>query len=155
MPTSIDQLRRWLRGGDVEGLPEHPKPKRPPIIEQAHPEVVWKGCPDCGGSGDTGTAICATCDGIGEVPKVPSSFARNMAEKAGGTENRGTRGGKYRINANGTDALLLFGRHRDSKVSDVMETARDYLEWILDQEFPDDLKDIIRYQLGRRGKGKE
>jgi len=57
--------------------------------------------------------------------------------------------GKYRINADGTDALLQFGRFRGHTLSKLVMTARGrkYLHWILDKDFDENLKEVCRYTL--------
>lgn len=56
---------------------------------------------------------------------------------------------RYRINTEGDDALLLFGKFMGSRVSQMIGVARQkrYLKWILRGDFPDDLKEVIRYHL--------
>jgi uncharacterized protein (DUF3820 family) len=47
---------------------------------------------------------------------------------------------------------LLFGKHSGKTVKDLAQDPDGvgYLRWILDQEFPEDLKDVIRFRLGMR-----
>lgn len=56
---------------------------------------------------------------------------------------------KYKLNPDGTDALLLFGAFRGQALSVLVATARGrkYLNWILDRDFDEDLKAVCRYQL--------
>lgn len=133
-----------MRGqGDVEGLPPRDgKPKRP--------KVKWKRCRECRGTGEFRKTLCAVCDGIGSLPIVPgeerpkTDWAKKMAAK-----HRGARyGGKYRISADGTDALLFFGANRDKNLSDIAKSNLGYLDWMLKQgDFDNDLLDVVRYQI--------
>lgn len=95
MPDLKD-LRRWARGEDVEGLPEH-DPVQPPDPINADRE--WT---------------------------------------------------RFKVSADGRDALLKFGEHRGRTLSWLSERHRGYLYWILKSDFPAALKDIARYQLDKR-----
>ncbi len=57
--------------------------------------------------------------------------------------------GKYKINPDGTDALLQFGSFRGQVLSSLVTSARGrkYLRWILDQDFDENLKAVCRYQM--------
>lgn len=59
---------------------------------------------------------------------------------------------KYSISAEGDDALLLFGKFRGNRVSELINTARgrSYLKWIMKREFQNDLKEVCRYRLELR-----
>ena len=56
---------------------------------------------------------------------------------------------KYKLNADGTDALLNFGAFRGESLSKLVTTARGrkYLTWIVDRDFDEALKAACRYQL--------
>ncbi len=56
---------------------------------------------------------------------------------------------QYRINIDGDDALLLFGKFKGSRVSEMVGVSRQkrYLRWMLAEDFPEDLKSVIRYYL--------
>jgi DNA polymerase-3 subunit epsilon len=43
--------------------------------------------------------------------------------------------------------VFSFGRHQGRELGDVAREARDYLEWILDTDFPADAKEIVRRAL--------
>lgn len=53
------------------------------------------------------------------------------------------------IDSTGRDATLRVGKHSGARISDLARTrdGRGYLGWILDSDFPDDLKAIVRFQL--------
>jgi hypothetical protein len=57
--------------------------------------------------------------------------------------------GKYKINADCTDALLQFGVFRGQALSKLVATARGrkYLHWILEKDFDENLKAVCRYQM--------
>jgi hypothetical protein len=63
---------------------------------------------------------------------------------------------KYSISSNGEDALLLFGKFRGSRVSELVNKARgrSYLKWIIKHEFQNDLKEVCRYRLELRQREK-
>ena len=48
------------------------------------------------------------------------------------------------------DARLRFGKHQRLALRELAEQERDYLQWILDQDFPSDTKQIIRDALEGR-----
>jgi len=150
VPTSIKQLRRWLKGADVEGLPPHPKP----VAKPKRPKVKWRRCRECDGLGEDGKTICEVCDGVGSIPRVPdpdeTPWVEKMRKKHGGRKHAG---GKFRISADGTDALLFFGKHRDKNVSDIAKEDVGYLEWMLKEgEFADDLCEVIKFNVVRHWK---
>jgi hypothetical protein len=57
--------------------------------------------------------------------------------------------GKYKLNAEGTDALLQFGSFTGHAVSALVTTARGrkYLAWIVSKDFDEDLKAVCRYHM--------
>ena len=63
---------------------------------------------------------------------------------------------QFRISDDGTDALFLFGKFKGSTAKQLSKTTRgrSYLRWVRKGEFPDDLKEVCRYQLEvwKRGK---
>ena len=65
---------------------------------------------------------------------------------------RAPQGGKYKISSGGDDALLLFGKYNGHTIRELSEDPNGigYLRWVLDQEFPSDLKDVIMFRLGMR-----
>lgn len=136
---SLDELRLWLQGQEVEGLPEREEPEGPALVVNAEPELV-KDCPTCEGEGEVDADVCPECEGAGTVkrdrPRTP--FAKRMRERAASKK----RGGKYRLTEDGKDATLMFGRHKDSTLSDLSKTrdGRSYLVWLVKQDFPEELK---------------
>ena len=57
------------------------------------------------------------------------------------------RRGKYECIGN-KDAVLLFGAKKGIKISDLVESnnGRNYLVWLLKEDFPKELHDIITFQ---------
>ena len=46
----------------------------------------------------------------------------------------------------GNDAVLLFGAHRGKKISELVGSAegKNYLIWVLEKKFPEELQNLIR-----------
>lgn len=57
--------------------------------------------------------------------------------------------GRYAISVSGEDAILKFGKHKGRKLTKIVEKNGKYLLWLLQQPFPDDLKDVCRYVLNK------
>lgn len=73
-----------------------------------------------------------------------------MKEKVKGSKRHG---GKYKISADGTDALLFFGKHRDKNLSDIAVEDVQYLEWMFDKgDFDDDLREVVKFNILRHYK---
>lgn len=53
---------------------------------------------------------------------------------------------KYKISVDGEDALLLFGQHRGYSLSKISEINPSYIDYLLKENFPKDLKDIALSQ---------
>ena len=61
---------------------------------------------------------------------------------------------RYKINTDGDDAILLFGKFSGKLVSQMVRASRSkrYLKWLLRQDnFPDDLKNVVRHNLSSKG----
>ncbi len=59
---------------------------------------------------------------------------------------RDQRDRRYKINQEGSDALLKFGAHHGLTLRQIKATDPTYLDWMLRESgFPDELKDVIRY----------
>lgn len=52
---------------------------------------------------------------------------------------------RYKINAAGSDALIKFGRHRGLTLRQIGVSDPSYLDFILKEAFPEELKDVVRY----------
>lgn len=55
--------------------------------------------------------------------------------------------GKFKISADGEDAVLLFGKHKGKEVSLLAKKEPDYLKWMQRQEFPEELLSVVQHQL--------
>ena len=64
------------------------------------------------------------------------------------------RDARYRISLSGADALLQFGRHSGELLSDVSRKDHRYLNFILANDFPTDLKDVARELRNRRARSR-
>lgn len=65
-------------------------------------------------------------------------------------------GGRFNVveSEGNDDAIMLFGKYRGQKVSRLVVESpegRDYLRWVMREEFPDELKTIIEFWLNRWG----
>ncbi len=84
----------------------------------------------------------------GSLPKLGDLRARlRSGSLERELEDRPDAGGlrQYKIGKDGTDAILLFGKHRGHTVKWVWKTEPDYLDWILGADFNRDLKDVVRF----------
>lgn len=142
----VQDLRRWLKGEDVDGLPERDEVWVQEAGIKSNPyNLPAKICSRCQGTGVWSGDPCTSCEGNGWIPKS-SGLVDKLREK----QTQGGRGyGKYKISADGKDAILLFGKHNGYAVSDLAKTddGRSYLKWMLAQEFDSALKDVCSYQL--------
>lgn len=55
---------------------------------------------------------------------------------------------RYTVSIDGTDAMLFFGKFKGWSISNLANNEKGYLRWMLEQEFPSPLQDVIKYQLG-------
>jgi len=60
---------------------------------------------------------------------------------------------QYSIDPSGTDALIKFGKHSGLQLSHIAQRDPGYLNWILESDFPSELKDVTREVLARRDGG--
>lgn len=84
------------------------------------------------------------------VEGLPSAPARPEVPKPVLSAGAHSKSGRYKVNSEGTDALLLFGTvFNGEKLSVVVTTprGRKYMNWILERDFDDVLKAVCRYRL--------
>jgi len=127
VPTLLD-FRRWLCGESVPGLPSWPAHKKNVVLASyVEPESEH-------GNTSDGPPPHRARRGVD-----PSKFR-------GGTSSASAR---YTIGMDGRDAVLHFGKYNGSTVRAIKAFAggEGYLRWILIQEFPDDLKQIVSLVL--------
>lgn len=122
---SLEELRAWLRGDQVEGLPTRSEPL--PIQPEAEVDAVIE---------EANRARSEATGGV-DMDKMEESLKRRGPRGKARFEIIATREGK-------PDAILGFGKYRGSKVSELAKTEPSYLTWILGEGFDDGLKDIVR-----------
>lgn len=127
-------------------------------------DVFGKPCKDCNGTGkglyERKIQQCSNCYGTGSEPftettceickgsgQVEFDVRKDKSELARRISQRKTSGGRYKISAPGDDAMLKFGKYNGKWLSEIAKENRGYLKWILEQKFPDDLKDVCRYLI--------
>lgn len=86
------------------------------------------------------------------VQGLPNPLRRRGVPKpriGGATRDFANLSRQFRISDDGTDALFLFGKFKGSTAKQLVKSnrGRTYLRWIRKQDFPDDLKEVCRYQL--------
>lgn len=108
-------------------------------------------CNICGGSGgfvdvNGDYERCTMCNGTGKVKRKANKHEESR-------NNVAKRDGRYTISQNGKDALINFGRYKGKRLTDIIASGNiDYLNWIIRESFPDDLKDVCRYKLRENNK---
>jgi hypothetical protein len=160
-------MRRWMEGENVDGLPSRKGTWAPSKIDEEmeeadedvsrNPKIEIKSlrakCSDCDGKGTvwangevfTGERTCVTCRGEGYIsihtPKDKNGLASRIKSKVNSA-------GRYTISTSGDNALLKFGKHNGKMLTQIVEEGnRSYLEFILKETFPEELKDVCRYLL--------
>jgi uncharacterized protein (DUF3820 family) len=117
MPTS-EELLKWFSGESVEGMPENR-----PVKKSKKSKIDRK------------------------RSLTPEEIARSAGidlDKLMKPSNNLS--WRFTISTDGTDALLKFGKHKGKTVSKIYEEDPHYLNWILRSDFPEELKDVIRYR---------
>lgn len=122
--ASLSDLRRWLMGEPVEGLPDNPR-----AIQN--------------------TAKRTALDL--EKLKAEKKRLEDSLPKATKTGTYDLSRCRYTISDGGDDALLAFGKHSGKLVSALAsdwKNGRDYLKFLLEQSsLPEDLGNVIKIQL--------
>lgn len=121
--ATLKEIRKWLRGEDIEGLPPR--------------SLAWKD--------DERTKRAKRR----KLVEGADEFSDRIAEKSAAVVSSNQQKAKWKISSDGTDALLLFGKHNGDLVSDITKTDRAYLKWMRNQDFPEALIEIINIQLAR------
>lgn len=118
---SLEEIRQWLQGEDVDGLPSR--------------SLAW-------------APRVSTAKGKPSRMSLAERYRKRRDEiKAGkGIGNILGHGGRYTINIDGDDAVLKFGKHKGKSISELANSQSGYLDWILRQEFPEELKDVVVHQ---------
>jgi RecJ-like exonuclease len=178
---SLEEIRNWLEGkggaDSSEPVAKSGKPKDAINKEQCRDcqgngvNIFGDKCETCGGKGKSvivrrsidcgncyGTgyepftgAKCEICGGKGDIDfdtrKDVSKLAKRLSQVAKSN-------GRYKISEKGDDALIKFGTHRGKTLVEIRRIDPTYLEWILKENFPEDIKDICRYILNKKSKKK-
>ena len=146
MPT-IQELRRWLKGEDVQGLPKNKHQLEIKPNPFNHPAEK---CNKCHGTGVLVYKPCRYCSGEGWKPKSKSVNQMLVELKNRHRVNKSKRA-YYTISVDGKDAILGFGKYINHSVSDLasFEDGREYLRWMRTGEFDPELMEICEYQLRR------
>ena len=116
MPT-LDELRAWLQGRDVPGMPTHAE-----VDAEASSASPW--------------VVPGTSSTEAATPVAPGKDDADTWRTA-----------RYVVSKDGKDAILKFGRWRDKRVSELTESMAGvrYLDWMLRQDFAPELLDIVRH----------
>lgn len=120
--ASIEEFRRWLRGGKVENLPDWPDDKEEAKAGRVSKVVAVKVKPLKKGKID--------------IEKMEKKREARRCES-------------FTLAADGRDAKLNFGEHNGALVSNLSETHPDYLTWLLSTKdpFPEALLEVVRAHL--------
>lgn len=113
--VKLDKLRDWARGSDVKGLPRKSVVRPGRAILNRMAQVVE-------GMAKDGLSIPPA------EPPPPTGYKP-----------------KYKIDTTGTDALISFGKHRGKTLSEIGKKDFTYLDFIIKDDFPADLKDVARH----------
>ncbi len=60
---------------------------------------------------------------------------------------------QYTIAMDGSDALIKFGKYKGQSLTQIVERDPAYMNFILENDFPRALKDVVRVVLARRDAG--
>jgi hypothetical protein len=71
--------------------------------------------------------------------------SERMLDKIRGKRGRDRPISNYVINVDGDDALLKFGKHSGKYLTEVARMEPSYLDWLVKNVYPEDLKDVARY----------
>lgn len=129
---SIEQIRNWLAGQTVEGLP--------------HRELPRLETPDEAKRNDDDED-----DLVGELTGRKKMKVTTHHTGVGDGTVGNKRRGRFEERDGGKDALLKFGRYEGRLLSDLAKTDQEYLRWLIKEDFPESLKAIVRLHVkGRR-----
>lgn len=130
--ATLEEIRRWMKGEDVEGFPPNTEPGKPQGASHGDGRVIDE-------------------SDVQEEPETPRHHDLAKTRKRGaGARSRGSASSSfYTVSATGTDAQLKAGRYAGRSVSELAKSkdGRSYLRWILREDFPEELKGVIRHQM--------
>ena len=119
--ATLEELRRWFAGESVIGLPEINKAEKKPAPTPLKVKI----------KSEKSSKLVKALEKKKKTIKSRTEFVT----------------GKYIISKDGDDVMLEFGKHKGRMLSDVANRDPSYLEWILKEKFPEDLKDVCEYLL--------
>jgi hypothetical protein len=104
-------------------------------------------CVDCGGRhADIGDIYCETCKGTGYIEISEKIKSTKLVKKFKQIKDWNNR---YAISADGRDCLIKFGKYNGCTLSHIYGVDDGYLVWMLNEDFPNDLKDVCRFVRGK------
>lgn len=116
---SLEEMKRWLSGEDVDGMPPNRRPAKENEEEDTSeptPEIIAR-------------HMGLNLDKMRKLSKLSASP-------------------KYTISISGQDAILHFGKHNGLSLSQIKDKGdTSYLDWLLKQDFSPHLKDVICWVL--------
>jgi len=119
--ATLEELRRWFAGESVIGLPEINKAEKKPAPTPLKVKI----------KSEKSSKLVKALEKKKKTIKSRTEFVT----------------GKYIVSKDGDDVMLEFGKHKGRMLSDVANRDPSYLEWILKEKFPEDLKDVCEYLL--------
>lgn len=130
--TSQADVRLWLTGVEVEGLPQR---KLPEAVRHSARGVSLPPEPD-------------SVDGSLDALEEEDRSARPRKKKRPRVDPDKLKPGRW-TRLKGLDARLKFGRYEGMKLSELARgdhSQTAYLDWLLKEAVPDDLKKRVRHQ---------
>ena len=114
-------------------------------------------CPTCGvitdddvvASTNIDANVCINCgetvESYVEIKRVPKRKKQQKPKQSLGDAIKKDKRSKFTMIDDDHDAMLHFGQFRENKLSDMCKSkrGRGYMRWMLDEMFPDYLKDAI------------
>lgn len=127
---TLDDMRSWLTGNVVEGLPHRDLPgAEPDIFEDMDEED----------------------DDEDDEEEEGEEAARPRRK----VDMEKLQRGRFEVLKDGRDAKLMFGRFSGYTISELAkgeEDKREYLRWLLTSDFPNTLKTIVSKYVAKRAK---
>lgn len=139
--SNIDEIRRWLRGENIDGLP-------PRVLAWDKPMKRKRRVSQSDAASTHEWEIVNDVREDGTKPTLADRYRDKAAKKRAGKPTHPVfkHSGRYTVSDDGHDALLKFGKHKGNSISELAKSNSGYLNWMLGQEFPEELKDIIKHQ---------
>lgn len=81
-----------------------------------------------------------------EPPRKGPDLAK-LKRKRGTKASAFPSSGKYYLKTDGTDAVLNFGKHSGKALTQILDEDPSYLKWMLEQDFPEGLSEIVEELL--------